>query len=415
VTIVSAMALSVLVALILTPALCATLLRSRNRATADARRGPLVWFNRGFNWTNRHYGRGVGRMIARSRWSLLEFAVITAAAVLMFGRIPTGFLPDEDQALLYGQVTLPPGATAEQTDAVNKRVVDYLLTQEKDGVDSVLSVVGYNFAGRAQNTGFFAIKLKDWSQRPSASQGAAAVAARTTQHFRGDQDARIIVFNMPAVPELGNATGFDLELEDRGQLGHERLLAARNQLLGMAAQDRSLVGVRPNGLEDAPQYHLEIDREKANALGVSVSDLDTTIQGALGSEFANLFLRNGRTKQVYVQGEADSRMLPTDLSRWYVRNASGDMVPFDAFLRGSWTLGPQKVETYNELPSFEILGAPTPLSSTGAAMATMEQLIAKLPPDGMSEELEPTAQPRQTGRTPPGSPRHCPCGSRQSS
>jgi multidrug efflux pump len=380
VTIVSAMALSVLVALILTPSLCATLLKPGNHAADGARCAPLGWFNRGFNWTNRRYGRGVGRMIARSRWSLLGFAVITAAAVLMFGRIPTGFLPDEDQALLFGQVTTPPGATAQQTDAANKRVVDYLLTQEKDSVDSVLSVTGFNFAGRAQNAGFFAIKLKDWSQRPNAAQAAAAVAARTTQHFRGDRGARVIVFNLPAVLELGNATGFDLELEDRGQLGHEKLLAARNQLLGMAAQDRSLVGVRPNGLEDAPQYHLEIDREKANALGVSVSDLDTTIQGALGSEFVNLFLRNGRTKQVYVQGEADSRMLPTDLSRWYVRNAAGDMVPFDAFLSGSWMLGPQKVETYNELPSFEILGAPAPLSSTGTAMATMERLIAKLPP-----------------------------------
>ena len=379
VTIISAMALSVLVALILTPALCATLLKPKMHGAGQAKKGPFGWFNRGFSWTNRRYGAGVGRMIAHSRWSMLAFAAITVAVVLLFGRMQIGFLPDEDQALLFGQVMLPPGATTEETAKVNKQVVAYLLTQEKDSVDSVLSVTGYNFAGRAQNAGFLAVKLKDWSQRPKQAQSATALAARTTAHFRGSRDGLIIVFNLPAVLELGNATGFDLELEDRGQLGHEKLLAARNQLLGMAAQDPSLVAVRPNGLEDAPQYHLEIDREKANALGVSVSDLDATIQGALGSQFVNLFTRDGRTKQVFVQGEPDARMLPTDLSRWYVRNAAGGMVPFDAFMHGSWAPGPQKVEGYNEIPSSEILGQPAPGSSTGAAMATMEKLVAKLP------------------------------------
>ena len=379
VTIISAMALSVLVALILTPALCATLLKPKMHGAEQAKKGPFGWFNRGFSWTNRRYGAGVGRMIAHSRWSMLAFAAITVAVVLLFGRMQIGFLPDEDQALLFGQVMLPPGATTEETAEVNEQVVDYLLTQEKDSVDSVLSVTGYNFAGRAQNAGFLAVKLKDWSQRPKQAQSAAALAARTTAHFRGSRDGLIIVFNLPAVLELGNATGFDLELEDRGQLGHEKLLAARNQLLGMAAQDPSLVAVRPNGLEDAPQYHLEIDREKANAQGVSVSDLDATIQGALGSQFVNLFTRDGRTKQVFVQGEPDARMLPSDLSRWYVRNAAGGMVPFDAFMHGSWAPGPQKVEGYNEIPSFEILGQPALGSSTGAAMATMEKLVAKLP------------------------------------
>jgi multidrug efflux pump len=379
VTIISAMALSVLVALILTPALCATLLKPPEQGTEGAKKGPFGWFNRGFGWTNRRYGAGVGRMIARSRWSLVGFAVITILAVLLFSRTQTGFLPDEDQALLFGQIATPPGTTTEQTAAVNKQVVDYLLTQEKDSVDSVLSVTGFNFAGRAQNAGFLVIKLKDWSQRPNAARSAAAVAARTTGHFHDSRDAQVIVFNLPAVMELGNATGFDLELEDRGQIGHEQLLAARNQLLGMAARDPSLLAVRPNGLEDAPQYHLNVDREKANSLGVSVSDLDATIQGALGSQFVNQFMRDGRVKQVYVQGETDARMLPSDLSRWYVRNSSGDMVPFDAFLSGSWTPGPQKVEGYNDQTSFEILGAPAPGSSTGAAMATIEQMVAKLP------------------------------------
>jgi multidrug efflux pump len=379
VTIISAMALSVLVALILTPALCATLLKPSQYGAEANKKGPFGWFNRGFAWTNRRYGGGVGRMIAHSRWSLVAFAAITAAAVLLFAHMQTGFLPDEDQALLFGQITMPPGATAEQTTAANKEVADYLLDHEKDSVDSVLSVTGFNFAGQAQNAGFIAVKLKDWSLRPNPAQSAAAVAARTTRHFSGSRDARIIVFNLPAVLELGNATGFDLELEDRGQLGHEKLLAARNQLLGLAAQDHSLFAVRPNGLEDAPQYHLDIDREKANALGVSVSDLDATVQGALGSEFVNQFMLNGRVKQVYVQGETDARMLPSDLSRWYVRNGAGSMVPFDAFLSGSWTLGPQKVEGFNDVPSFEILGQPAPGSSTGAAMATMQRLIQKLP------------------------------------
>jgi multidrug efflux pump len=376
VTIVSAMALSVLVALILTPALCATLLKP---GAHGGRKGLFRWFNRGFDWTNRRYCDGVGRMILRSRWSMLGFVIVTVMAVLLFTRMPTGFLPDEDQALLFGQVTTPPGSTDEQIAAVNRRVVDYILSAEKDSVDSVLSVTGFNFAGRAQSAGFLAIELKDWSDRPRASQSGAAVAARVTAHFRGDRDALIFAFQLPAVFELGNATGFDLELEDRAQLGHQKLLAARNQVLAMAAQTPGLVAVRPNGLEDAPQYRLSIDREKANALGVSISDLDATIQGALGSEFINQFMRNGRVKQVYVQGDSDSRMLPSDLSRWYVRNASGNMVPFDAFMSASWTLGPEKVEGYNGLTSFEILGAPAPGASSGTAMAAMEGLVAKLP------------------------------------
>jgi multidrug efflux pump len=401
VTIVSAMALSVLVALILTPALCATILKPAAHGARDTNRRLFGWFNRGFAWTNRRYAGGVGRMIAHSRWSLLGFAVITVAVVFLFARMQTGFLPDEDQALLFGQTVLPPGATAEQTTAVNKQVVDYLLKQEKSSVDSVLSVTGYNFAGQAQNAGYLAIKLKDWSERPNPAQSAAAVAARTTLHFQGSRDAQVVVFNLPAAMELGNATGFDLELEDRSQLGRDKLLAARNQLLGMATQDPSLVAVRPNGLQDAPQYKLNIDREKANALGVSVSDLDATIQGSLGAQFVNLFTRGGRTKQVYVQGEADARMLPSELSRWYIRNRSGDVVPFDAFLTGSWTLGPQKVEGYNEVPSFEILGQPAPGSSTGAAMATLQAMIAKLPPGigyewtGLSYEQEKAGS--QTG------------------
>jgi multidrug efflux pump len=379
VTIISAMVLSVLVALVLTPALCATLLKPKAHGGAAKTNWFFSWFNRGFESASTSYGRGVGGMIAHSRLSLLVFVGITALAVVLFSRMPTGFLPDEDQALLFGQVTLPPGSTAAETARINSKVTDFIRTQEKDLVESVLTVTGFNFAGQAQNAGFFVVKLKDWSQRTKPWQSGAALAGRIMQHFWGNRDAQIFAFQPPAVMELGNATGFDLEIEDRGQLGHERLLAARNQLLGMAAQNPLLSAVRPNGLEDAPQFLLHIDREKANAYGVSVSNLNATIEGALGSEYINQFMRSGRVKQVYVQGEIGSRMSPQDISRWYVRNSSGNMVPFDAFLDGSWTLGPQKVEGYNGLTSYEILGAPASGHSTGEAMAAMQGLLAKLP------------------------------------
>jgi multidrug efflux pump len=398
VTIVSAMTLSIMVALILTPALCATLLKpSHGKKENVLARG----FNRGFAWTNRRYVGGVGRMVRHNRIALLGFLLITAAVAVLFLRMPIGFLPDEDQAIAFGQVTTPPGSTAEETAAVNHRVVEWILKNESASVDSVLSVTGFNFAGQAQNCGFFVIKLKDWSQRPLASQSAAAVAGRVMQHFAGDRQAKIYAFQPPAVLELGNATGFDLQLEDRANLGHDKLLAARNQLLGMAAKDPLLAGVRPNGLDDAPQYKLDIDREKANALGVDITSLDTTIQGALASEYVGQFMREGRVKQVYVQGEADARMLPSDLGEWYVRNASGGMVPFDAFLSGSWTVGPQKVESYNGLTSMEILGTPAPGVSTGQAMQEITKLVAKLPAGvgfewtGLSYEQEKSGS--QTG------------------
>ncbi|WP_018268242.1 efflux RND transporter permease subunit [Methylosinus sp. LW4] len=379
VTIVSAMTLSALVALILTPALCATLLRSSAHAR-ERKNGFSKWFDAMFDRVNERYKNGVYNLIAHSRARLLIFIAITAAVIAMFGRMPTGFLPEEDQALLFGQVTMPTGATAEQTARMNEQLTEYLLTAEKDNVESVLTVSGFNFGGQAQNAGFAAIKLKDWSARPNPAQSGAAVAGRVMRRFAGNRDGRLFVFQPPAVMELGNATGFDLQLEDRGRLGHDKLLAARNQLLAMAAQDPALAGVRPNGLEDAPQYRLKIDREKANALGVSVSDLNAAIQGALGSQYVNQFLRAGRVKQVYVQGDTSSRMSPSDLARWHVRNSSGKMVPFDAFVDGAWTSGPQKVEGYNGLTSFEILGAPAPGHSTGEAMAAMQRLIEKLPP-----------------------------------
>ena len=379
VTIISAMVLSILTALILTPALCATLLKPHKHGPEGIQWGPAGWFNRGFEKTRRGYGGGLGRMITHSWLSMLVFVLITAGTAWLFTGMPTGFLPDEDQGLIFGQTSLPAGSTAVQTAALNKQVVNYLLDKEKNNVDAVFSVTGFNFAGNAQNAGFIVIKLKDWDKRPDSSQSPGAVAMRLNQHFHGDRRGQVIAFPPPPVLELGNATGFDLELENRGNLSHEQFLAARNQLLGMAAKEPTLAAVRPNSLEDAPQYKLHVDREKASALGVSISSLNATIQAALGSSYVGQFMRDGRVKQVYVQGEADARMLPSDLSHWYVRNTSGGMVPFDAFLDGTWTLGPQKVEGYNGQTSFEIQGAPAPGTSSGQAIATMEKLLAKLP------------------------------------
>jgi multidrug efflux pump len=378
ITIVSAMALSILVALILTPALCATLLKPIDH-NAPPRRGPFAWFNRGFDWTNRHYVRSVGGLIGRARITMVAFFAVVALMALLFLRLPGGFLPDEDQALLFGQVTLPPGATAAQTEAVNKRVTDYLLHNEKGNVASVLSVVGFNFAGQAQNAGFMAISLTDWSKRTRASQSAGAIAQRAMAHFAGDRDAQIFVISPPAVLELGNASGFDMELVDRANSGHAALLAARNKFLFMASQDPKLAAVRPNGLEDAPQYKLVINRQKAAASGVSLADINTLIEGAFGSVYVNQFQRDGRVKQVYVQGDAPYRMLPDELGEWYLRNASGDLVPMSSILTGQWQLGPAKVETYNGDTSYEILGLPGPGQSTGTAIAEVDKLARKLP------------------------------------
>jgi multidrug efflux pump len=318
-------------------------------------------------------------MIGGAVISMVVFALIAGGMAFLFSRMATGFLPDEDQGLLFGQITLPPGSTAEQTAAVNTRVTDYLLKSEKQNVASALSVVGFNFAGQAQNAGFFAISLTPWDKRPLASQSATAISRRAIQHFAHDRDAQIFVVSPPAVIELGNATGFDMELIDRANLGHAALTQARGQLLGMAAQNPNLAQVRPNGLDDTSQYKLQIDRQKLNASGVSIGDLNTLIEGAFGSVYVNQFQRNGRVKQVYVQGDAASRMLPDQLGEWYLRNANGGMVPLSTVMTGKWEVGPAKVESYNGDTSMEILGAPAPGQSTGQASAIIAKLASKLP------------------------------------
>ncbi|AZV39471.1 multidrug efflux RND transporter permease subunit [Komagataeibacter xylinus] len=376
ITIVAAMWLSVVVAMVMTPALCATMLKP---GTHEKTTGAAGWFNRHFARMTTAYQNGVGRVLGHAGLSMLMFVLITVGVGWLFMRLPSGFLPDEDQGLIFGQVTMPAGATLEETAAVNRKIADYVLRTEGNNVESVYSTNGFNFAGQGQTAGAFFIRLKDWDERPAASQTSAAIAMRIMMHFWTDPVAQIFAVNPPAVLELGNATGFDLELEDRGHLGHTKMLAARNMVLGMAAKDRRLTAVRPNGMEDAPQFQLDIDREKANALGITIADINTTIEGALGSIYVNQFLRDDRVKQVYIQGEPDARMIPDDLSKWYIRNATGSMVPFNAFVSGQWIMGPQKVEDYNGLNAFEILGQPAAGYSSGDSIAAMKEILAKLP------------------------------------
>lgn len=383
ITVVAAMWLSVVVAMIMTPALCGSMLKPGHHETTFK---PAVWFNRWFDRLTARYVGGVKGLL-RFRWvGMAAFVVLTVVTVVLFARVPGGFLPDEDQGIIFGQISMPAGATNAQTAAVNRKISDYVLSHYKDDVVSVYSANGFSFAGQGQSAGAFFIRLKPWDERPGYARSSMAIANGIMKHFWGDPDAQIFAVNPPPVMELGNGTGFDLELEDNAHLGHQALLAARNKLLAAAAKDPLLAAVRPMGLEDAPQYVLDIDREKANAQGISNADINTTIQGALGSIYVNQFTRSDRVKQVYIQGESSSRMRPEDLKRWYVRNNIGGMVPFNAFVSGHWVVGPQKVENYNGLNAFELQGQPAPGVSSGKAMAEMERLMAQVMPEGIGHE-----------------------------
>ncbi|HVY66087.1 MAG TPA: efflux RND transporter permease subunit [Gammaproteobacteria bacterium] len=379
ITMVSAMTLSVLTALILTPALCATMLKPVTPEAPHAHGGFFGWFNRAFGASARGYDAGVAGGLRRPVRMLLVYGGMVAVVGFLYVRLPTSFFPDEDTGILYGQVQAPPGASKDRTWQSLDAMQDYFLGKEADSVEQVLTVVGFNFAGTGQNSGLAFMKLKDWSQRKKASQSVSAVAARATQYFATIRDAVVIAFAPPPVMELGNATGFDMQLQNRGGLTHDEFLAARNQLLAEAAKSPALVGVRPNGVEDAPQIKLEIDREKASALGVSIADINQTITAAWAPSYVNDFIDHGRVKRVYLQGEAYARMQPEDLTQWYVRNAQGGMVPLAAFATAKWTYGPQKLSRFNGVPSFEILGAPAPGHSSGEAMDIMDSLVAKLP------------------------------------
>jgi multidrug efflux pump len=379
ITIVSAMVLSVLVALIFTPALCATLLKPVSKGQGHASsRGFFGWFNRSFDRSVQSYERGVSSMLRHKVPYLLAYLLIIVGMVVLFTRIPTAFLPEEDQGVLFAQVQTPAGSSSERTQAVVDQMRSYLLSDESDTVSSVFTVTGFNFAGRGQSSGMAFIMLKPWDER-SADNNVFNLAKRAQQHFLTYRDAKVFAFAPPAVLELGNASGFDVFLQDRAGVGHQQLLAARNQFLGMAAQSKILAGVRPNGLNDEPQYQLEIDDERASALGVTMADINSTLSIALGGSYANDFIDRGRVKKVYIQGQADARMSPQDLNKWYVRNGNDEMVPFSAFASGTWTYGPPKLSRYNGVESMEILGSPAPGYSSGDAMAEVERLAEQLP------------------------------------
>ncbi|TNH45285.1 efflux RND transporter permease subunit [Photorhabdus luminescens subsp. sonorensis] len=383
ITIVSAMVLSVLVALILTPALCATMLKPIAKGSHGKQTGVFGWFNRIFDKSTHHYTDSVGRILRNTGRYLVIYVFLVAGMALMFTRLPSSFLPEEDQGVLLTMVQLPAGATQEQTEKVLDKVSDYFNTEEKDRVVSVFTVSGFGFSGQGQNTGLGFISLKDWGERSGAENKVPAIVARASAHFQKIKEGMVFAFNIPAIVELGSATGFDFELIDKANLGHDKLTEARNQLLGMIQQHPDmLVGVRPNGQEDTPQYRLRIDQEKAEALGVSIADINSTLSTMFGSNYVNDFIDRGRVKKVYVQSEAPYRMLPSDIYKLYVRNKQGEMVPFSAFIDTSkepWTYGSPRLERYNGLPSMEILGEAAPGKSTGDAMALMEELASKLP------------------------------------
>jgi HAE1 family hydrophobic/amphiphilic exporter-1/multidrug efflux pump len=378
-TIVSAMSLSILVALILTPALCATMLKPIPKGHHEAKTGFFGWFNRTFIAGRTAYRKSVGYVAARVFRFLLIYAAVIGGLFFMFNKIPTSFLPDEDQGIMIVSIMAPPGATLERTRQSVKMVEDYFLNQEKENVQSMFTATGFSFSGRGQNVGLGFVRLKDWSLRKRPDQKVQAIAQRAMQRLYGVQDAFIYAFFPPPIIELGNASGFDFQLLDQGGLGHQALVNARNQMLGMAMQNPKLTGVRPNGMSDVPEFKLDIDHEKAKALGVSVGDINSTLQIAWGSAYVNDFLHEGRIKKVYIQGDAPYRMMPEDINKWYVKNSSGMMVPFSAFSSAHWSYGSPKLERFNGTSSQEIVGAAVQGVSTGEAMQIITDMAKKLP------------------------------------
>jgi HAE1 family hydrophobic/amphiphilic exporter-1 len=342
------------------------------------------WFESFFSGLRERYVRMVGKSFSRKFRYIAIYILIVSGVAALFLRMPTSYLPDEDQGILLVQVILPANATLEQTISVlENKVKAHFLENEKDAVSSLLTVSGVSLAGRGQNMGVSFVRLKDWHERQRPDLKVKAVAERAMGAFSQIREAMVFGFPPPPVIELGNATGFDFQLQDRGGLGHGALMAARNQLLGMAAQDKRLSRVRPNGMEDVPQYRIDVDWEKAGALGIPINVIHHTISAAFGSAYVNDFIHNGRVKRVYVQADAPYRMLPEDLERLYARNTSNKMVPFSSFAAGHWASGSPKLERFNAFPSINIWGEPAPGKSSGEAMKAMEELVKRLP-QGMS-------------------------------
>ena len=387
ITLVTAMILSLIVALTFTPALCATLLKQHDANKAESNNifaRFFRWFNSSFEKLSVKYQGGVNRMTHHKVFSGVVYLLVIAGLVGLYKALPSSFLPDEDQGVVMTLVQLPPSASLERTDKVITTMTDYFMNKEKEHVESIFTVSGFSFTGVGQNAGLAFIKLKDWSERTTPESQIGAIIQRGMALNMIVKDASYIMpLQLPAMPELGVSAGFNIQLKDASGQGHEKLIAARNAILGMAAQDKRLAGVRPNGQEDTPQYQISIDQAQAGAMGVSIADINTTMSMAWGGTYINDFVDRGRVKKVYVQGEANTRMMPEDLNKWYVRNSAGTMVPFSAFATGEWTYGSPRLERYNGVSSVNIQGTPAPGVSSGDAMLAMEEIIGKLPSMGL--------------------------------
>jgi HAE1 family hydrophobic/amphiphilic exporter-1 len=385
VTIISSMLLSVVVALILTPVLCASLLKPVQAGHEPAEnaiwflRPFFAWFDRVFFRLRDRYVKVVGRSFSRKLRYAVVYVAIVSAVGFLFLHSPSSYVPDEDQGILLSMVMLPTGATLEQTKQVVSDVQRHFQENEKEAVESCMMISGIGFAGRAQTNGLVFIKLKDWHLRNRPSLRAKAIAGRATMALSQIRNAMVFAFPPPSVIELGTATGFDFQLLDRGGLGHQKLMEARNELLRMAATDARLTKVRPNGMEDVPQYRVDVDWERAGALGVPITSIHNTISAAFGSAYVNNFIQGGRVKRVFLQADAPYRMLPKDIEKLYVRNTTGKMVPFSAFATAHWSSGSPRLERFNGFPSVNIQGEPAPGKSSGEAMQAMEEIAAKLP------------------------------------
>ena len=385
VTIIASMLLSVVVALILTPVLCASLLKPVRAGHEPAENAVFFlrpffrWFDRIFFRIRDRYVKTVERSFSRKLRYFIIYVLIVASVGILFLRLPTAYVPEEDQGILFSQIMLPTGATLEQTRKVVNEVERHFRENEKESVESCMTISGFGFSGRVQNNGMVFVKLKDWKLRQRSDLRAKAIAERATKAFSQIRNALVFAFPPPSVIELGIGTGFDFQLLDRGGLGHEKLMAARNQLLGMAFQDKRLTNVRPNGVEDVPQYRVDVDWQKAGALGIPITSIHNTISGAFGSAYVNNFIQGGRVKRVYAQADAPYRMLPKDIEKLYIRNTAGKMVPFSSFASSHWSSGSPRLERFNGFPSMNIWGEPAPGRSSGEAMKTMEEMVSKLP------------------------------------
>ncbi|MFT4019938.1 MAG: efflux RND transporter permease subunit [Acinetobacter sp.] len=388
VTLVAAMILSLIIAITFTPALCATILKQHdpnqpqsNNIVARFFRG----FNNGFEKLSQRYQNGVSRMTHGKIFSAIFYVIIIAIFGFLFKALPTSFLPDEDQGVILTLVQLPNNATLERTTNTLDTMTQHVLNKEKDSVQSVFSVAGFSFSGQGQNQGMAFVKLKDWSERTTPETQVGSIMGRLMVLNGMIQDASVIYpLQLPAMPELGVSSGFNFMLKDSDGQGHEKLMAVRNVILGLAAQDKRLTAVRPNGMEDTPQYEIAIDQAKATAQGVTVTDINNTMSVAWGSSYVNDFVDHGRIKKVYLQGQPNSRMMPEDLNKWYVRNSSGAMVPFSSFATGKWTYGSPRLERYNGVSSVNIQGEPAAGVSSGEAMQAMQEIMQKLPSMGFT-------------------------------